>query len=32
MHQIKEDLPSDDISTENGEQTQTERKGEPDTS
>ena len=29
---MKEDLPTDDISAENTEQTQEERKGEPDTS
>ena len=29
---MKEDLPADDISAENKEQTQEERKGEPDTS
>ena len=32
MHEMKEDLLADDIPTENTEQTQEERKEEPDTS
>ena len=32
MHEMKEDLPTDDISAENKEQKQEERKGEPDMS
>ena len=32
MNEMKEDLPTDDISAENTEQTQEERKEEPDTS